>query len=484
MASNIDVGLGLGLQAQLQAPAQVFARQQQQKVMEQQAAMKRAAEDEDLYYRLQKDISVSSKDLHRLVKEPVANMTAAAINELVKAKNSGEANWRNKAVDITNNYKNQIAHLSGLSEQYKNYEKNYEMLGNYKTREQQSLRELMNGSQTYTEMLDKAKAKGMTGLDIESGLITSNQFMPRVNLNRELDNTFSKINPTETQVKEIKGPDGTYQEIHTTIPLKIADAAIIAKKNGLSFVPSIESATDEIISDPVLRNQYADTYSINPQDTAALKQSIMNEGSKFVEDNVKRRNLGNPNTKIVINNGSAEEPVLGWTKAVQGFETGGYNSTSAGTLGVNSPGYSTKNVRNLTNQTGNHEGGGALSSKIVNEITVLPYVQAKDKNGKLFIRPAKDGDKNAILGYKPFVMFGTEGSKFFLPADEFTYTKLMSDGKEITAEIRKSVREMTDYAAQLQELYKIERMKEGPIKNAWVNGDTYALTNELKNKIK
>ena len=478
MAGNIDVGLGLGLQAQLQAPAQVFARQQQQKVMEQQAAMKRAAEDEDLLARLQKDVSVNSKDLHRLVKEPVANMTAAAINELIKAKNSGEVNWRNKAVDITNNYKNQIAHLSGLSEQYKNFEKNYEMLGNYKTREQQGLRELMNGSQTYTEMLDKAKAKGISGVDPESGLITSNQFMPRVNLNRELDATFSKVNPIETKVQEVKTKDGNFQEIYTKVPLTEDEANVIASQRGLTFVPSIQSTAREIVADPVLRSQYADTYNINPQDEQALMNSIMNEGRKFVEEGIKRRNLGNQNVKVFVNTGG-EQDILGFNKSVQDLDTGGFKTASAAVLGVNAPGYSTVSSKNLVDQTGNPVTGGTLSDIEVNEVRVLPYV--KTKNG--ILRPARKGEKNSVLGYKPFVMFGKTGSKFFLPAEEFSYTGLMKGGKDISMTIQNSVSEMNAYADKLNETYIAERKKEGAIKNAFGSGDVYTLTNELKKKI-
>ena len=479
MASNIDVGLGLGLQAQLQAPAQVFARQQQQKIASQQLALKRAAEDDDVYARLQKDVSVNSKDLHRLVKKSVADISANAINELLKAKNSGDLNWRNKAVEITNGFKNELAHLSGLSEQYKNYEKNYEMLGNYKTREQQSLRELMNGSQTYTEMLDKAKTKGMTGLDTESGLITSNQFMPRVNLNRELDATFSKVSPINVDIKMIKEGDKDIEQVITRVPLMEDEASIIAQQRGLTFVPSIQSTAREIVADPVLRSQYADQYNINPQDEEALMTSIMNEGRKFVEEGVKRKYLSNPNIKVFVNTG-AEQDVLGFNKSVQDLDTGGFKTASAAVLGVNAPGYSTVSSKNLVDQTGKPVVGGTLSDIEVNEVRVLPYV--KSENG--VIKPAAKGEQNKVQGYKPFVMFGKSGSKFFLPAEEFSYTGLMKGGKDISMTIQNSVTEMNAYADQLNSLYIAERKKEGPIKNAFASGDVYTLTNELKNKIK
>jgi len=480
MAGNIDVGLGLGLQAQLQAPAQVFARQQQQKVMEQQAAMKRAAEDEDLLARLQKDVSVNSKDLHRLVKEPVANMTAAAINELIKAKNSGEVNWRNKAVDITNNYKNQIAHLSGLSEQYKNFEKNYEMLGNYKTREQQGLRELMNGSQTYTEMLDKAKAKGISGVDPESGLLTSNQFMPAINMNRELDNTFSKISPFEVgEPIERKTKDGTIQEIRTRVPLTIDEAKGIAQQRGLTFVPSIESTTEEIMADPTLRAQYADKYNINPQYTQTRKTSIMNEGSKFVEDNIKRKYMSTPNIKVVVNTGGEELPMIGFNKEFQETDTGGFKSVTAGHLNVNYPGYSVTSVNNLLDQTGKPVLGGSLDNQIINEVKIFPYVS--DSETKV-IRPALKGEKP--LGYQPFVIFGKPGSHYLLPSKEFSYLPIAKDNPKFVSIVQGSIEQMNNYSNELNSLYTQERVKEGPVKNALSSGDISTLTKELKKKIK
>jgi hypothetical protein len=479
MASNANVGLGIGLQAQLQAPAQVFARQQQQKIAGQQAALKQATQDDDLMARLQNDVSVNSKDLHRLVKKSAADISANAINELLKAKNSGDLNWRNKAVQITNEYKNELAHLSGLSEQYKNFEKNYETLGNYKTREQQSLRELMNGSQTYTEMLERAKAKGLTGVDAESGLITSNQFMPRVDLNRTLDATFAKVNPIETKVKEVKTKDGAYQEIYTKVPLTEEEANVIASQRGLTFVPSIQSTAKEIIADPTLRSQYADTYGIDPQNEQALTASIMNEGRKFVEEGIKRRNLGNQNVKVFVNTGGEQE-VLGFNKSVQDLDTGGFKTASAAVLGVNAPDFSTISSKNLVDQRGQAVASGTLDKQVINEIRVLPYV--KTESG--MIKPAAKGEKNSVLGYRPFVVFGMTGSKFFLPADEFSYVGLMKGGKDISTTIQNSVSEMNAYSDQLNSLYIAERRKEGPIKNAFASGDVYTLTNELKKKIK
>jgi hypothetical protein len=479
MAGNIDVGLGLGLQAQLQAPAQVFARQQQQKVMAQQAAMKRAAEDEDLLARLQKDVSVNSKDLHRLLKEPIANMTSAAINELIKAKSSGEVNWRNKAVDITNDYRNQIAHLSGLSEQYKNFEKNYEMLGNYKTREQQGLRELMNGSQTYTEMLEKAKAKGIGGVDVESGLLTSNQFMPRVDLNRTLDNTFSKVSPVNVDIKMIKEGDKDIEQVTTRVPLMEDEASLIAQQRGLTFVPSIQSTAREIVADPVLRSQYADQYNINPQDEAALMTSIMNEGRKFVEEGVKRKYLSNSNVKVYVNTGGEELPMIGFNKEFQEIDTGGFKSVTAGHLNVNYPGYSITSVNNLLDQTGTPVKGGALDNQIINEVKIFPYVS--DSKTKV-IRPALKGEKP--LGYQPFVIFGKPGSHYLLPSKEFSYLPIAKDNPKFVSIVQKSIQDMNDYSNELNSLYAQERVKEGPIKNALGSGDISTLTKELKKKTK
>ena len=479
MASNVNVGLGIGLQAQLQAPAQVFARQQQQKIASQQLALKRAAEDEDLLARLQKDVSVNSKELHRLVKKPVADISANAINELMKAKSSGDLNWRNKAVDITNNFKNELAHLSGLSEQYKNFEKNYETLGNYRTREQQSLRELMNGSQTYTEMLERAKTQNLRGVDVESGLITSNQFMPRVDLNRTLDSTFSKVNPIETKVKEVKTKDGSYQEIYTKVPLTEEEAGVIASQRGLTFVPSIQSTAREIIADPTLRSQYADTYNIDPQDEQALTTSIMNEGRKFVEENIKRRNLGNQNVKVFVNT-VGEQPAWGWNKSVQDLATGGFNTASAGVLGLESEGFSTIKSGNLFNQKGEEVASGTLDKQVVNEFRIMPVKILDAQTNKR--RPAKKGEKPD--GFETFVMFGMTGSKFFLPLEDFSFTGLLKDGKDVTQSVKASTNEMQAYADQLTQLYTQERRKEGAIKNAYNSGNIFLLTNELKKKIK
>jgi hypothetical protein len=277
----------------------------------------------------------------------------------------------------------------------------------------------------------------------------------------------------------IKEGDKDIEQVTTRVPLMEDEASIIAQQRGLTFVPSIQSTAREIVADPVLRSQYADQYNINPQDEEALMTSIMNEGRKFVEEGVKRKYLSNPNIKVYVSTGG-EQDVLGFNKSVQDLDTGGFKTASAAVLGVNAPDYSTVSSKNLVDQTGKPVVGGTLSGIDVNEVRVLPYV--KSENG--VIKPAAKGEQNKVQGYKPFVMFGKAGSKFFLPAEEFSYTGLMKGGKDISMTIQKSVAEMNAYADQLNSLYIAERKKEGPIKNAFASGDVYTLTNELKNKIK
>jgi hypothetical protein len=204
----------------------------------------------------------------------------------------------------------------------------------------------------------------------------------------------------------------------------------------------------------------------------------MNEGRKFVEEGVKRKYLSNPNVKVFVNTGGEQE-VLGFNKSVQDLDTGGFKTASAAVLGVNAPDFSTISSKNLVDQRGQAVASGTLDKQVINEIRVLPYV--KTQSG--MIKPAAKGEKNSVLGYRPFVVFGMTGSKFFLPADEFSYVGLMKGGKDISMTIQNSVSEMNAYSDKLNETYIAERRKEGPIKNAFASGDVYNLTNELKKKI-
>jgi hypothetical protein len=300
-----------------------------------------------------------------------------------------------------------------------------------------------------------------------------------VDLNRTLDSTFSKVNPIETKVKEVKTKDGSYQEIYTKVPLTEEEAGVIASQRGLTFVPSIQSTAREIIADPTLRSQYADTYNIDPQDEQALTTSIMNEGRKFVEENIKRRNLGNQNVKVFVNT-VGEQPAWGWNKSVQDLATGGFNTASAGVLGLESEGFSTIKSGNLFNQKGEEVASGTLDKQVVNEFRIMPVKILDAQTNKR--RPAKKGEKPD--GFETFVMFGMTGSKFFLPLEDFSFTGLLKDGKDVTQSVKASTNEMQAYADQLTQLYTQERRKEGAIKNAYNSGNIFLLTNELKKKIK
>jgi len=451
MAAKSLLATGIGLQAQLTAPAQVFAKQQNDEILKRKAALKQAELDEEAVQKALKEISVNPKEYHRLVKDEVAGSAAATINKILELKQSGDPTWRNQVGNITNDFRNEIAHLSGLSDDYKAFEKGFTTLGAYQTKDQQALKVLFDQSKDYLQLGEKAKNAGLNSFDPETGLITQNTFFPRIDLGNELDRDFGKVDPVEVSSSTSYVEGKPVQTIQTKVPRTIKEAEQYASEG---YVPaSLEGVAASKLKDPVFRFQYADSRGIDINDDAALIESMMSEGSEYASAAIKRRNLG---STVEVNIGLGEkESAGGLAKEMTTITSGVSDVTgqpidiqSFRNIGVNYPNYTVSNQNNLTDFMGRRVEGGTISDTRVVETRVMPYETFKEGNTTYF-RPVQkgkefgaEGGKASIAGMMPFVVFGQPGAYYYLPAANFSFADLQKGGEAISSTVISSIDKM------------------------------------------
>lgn len=318
-ASDTLISTGIGLQATLDAPARVFAKRQNEEIARKKLKAQQEAADQEALNKALSDYDLDPSKYHRLVQGDVVAVTNDAINKIIDLKESGDPNWRNRVQrEIASEWKNNIAHLSGLSTQYTAFEKGYNNTSNYRTRNQQELKALMDESDTYEEFIANAKNMGLSGMDVDSGLIVDNaiNFDKAINLNAELDRNFRSVKGIRVNERTKLGPDGkTYVESYDmVIPLSIKDAEQFQIDYRLPEVPiSIEEIALQNLQDPVFVAQFADKYGIDPNDQQAIMDRMLAYGKEFTQRQV-RQNTYRPPANISFNAGTAEESPLSWSR--------------------------------------------------------------------------------------------------------------------------------------------------------------------------
>lgn len=451
-ASDTLISTGIGLQATLDATARVFAKRQNEEIARKKLKAQQEAADQEALNKALSDYDLDPTKYHRLVQGDVIAVTNDAINKIIDLKESGDPNWRNRVQrEIASEWKNNIAHLSGLSTQYTAFEKGFTTLGAYQTKDQQALKILFDESTDYLQLSEKAKNAGLSSFDPETGLITQNTFFPRIDLGNELDRDFGKVDPVEVSTSTEYVSGKPVQVIKTKVPNTIKEAEQYAVDG---YIPaSLESVATSRLNDPVFRFQYADSRGIDINDDAALIQSMMSEGAEYASAAIKRRSLGST-VEVKIGLGE-KESAGGLAKEMTTITSGVSDVTgqpidiqSFRNIGVNYPNYTVSNQKNLTDFMGRRVEGGTISDTRVVETRVMPYELFKE-GGTTYFRPVQkgkefgaEGGKASIAGMMPFVVFGQPGAYYYLPAVNFSFADLQKGGEAISSTVISSIDKM------------------------------------------
>jgi len=100
MASNTNVGLGIGLQAKLTAPSRIFAADQAEKQQQRKLNAAAQKEKDDELEAIKKKILLEKPKIHRLLAEDVSTSTASALREMTLAKQNNPNDYLTKVYDI------------------------------------------------------------------------------------------------------------------------------------------------------------------------------------------------------------------------------------------------------------------------------------------------------------------------------------------------------------------------------------------------
>lgn len=446
MAEDFSLGEAIGLQgrfniAEQTAKAGIAAIDAKVK-----AAQKRAKEDEDFYNKILEKTE-KPKNLHRLFVEPAAALGVDAAARIAKEKSKGGEGWRSTAVRIANELQQDYAELESRSQEWKDWYTEFNRLGNYRTQDQTRLASAGRTAPDYMALRERVQKEGIPGYDVENDLITGrvNYFAPKIpegtigRMNKE----FSKISMLEGKptVKKIAGKDQI--SVEKILFLYDKDAQNYAKLNNIQTPQSIEGAARNLLdNDFAFRYQYADELGIDPLDTDALVNSMLEVGTKFAKESEK---LKSPGTEFNVSVYNA--PANQGTPAAVNKRIGQYTDADNTYINFGTGVVQIDEIAAFTPTGNTVDAKGVLrTSRISNakpqDVVVLPYIITTDPTTKrsyekpLIIgkdQPLSSLDLKKAFGFQAYVKMSTATGTTYTPADEFQDTGYLKGSKEYVA---------------------------------------------------
>jgi hypothetical protein len=440
MAEDFSLGEAIGLQgrfdmAQKTAQAGIAAINARVK-----AAQKRAKDDEDFYSKIQAKME-KPKNLHHLFIEPASALGVDATARILKERSKGEG-WRTKAAEITNELQESYAELENKSQIWKGWDDEFKRMGNYRTKDQIRVATAAREANDYMALNARAQKEEIPGYDPENTVPTGrvSYFAPKIDAFAAMNKEFSKIALLEGKptVKKIAGKDQISQE--KILFLYDKDAKNYAKLNNITTPQSIESTSRNLLdNNPTFRYQYADELNMDPMDTDALVQSMMEVGSKYVVESEKLKSPGTEYKFSIYNSPQNEGTPAAVNKRIGQFtdKENTYVNFGSGVVQI-------EPIKTF-NPTGNTvDGKGvlrttAISNATPQEVVVLPYILDKDKTtSRSYEKPLIIGgttpltslDLQKAYGFQAYIKLSTPTGIEYVPADEFQDTQYVKGSQD------------------------------------------------------
>ncbi len=271
------VGSGLGLQTQPRDYTDVYMRQlalDQAKAERehQRKLLEDKKKDETFkYYRNAMALKDPNK-LHRLVRNEAIDTAAMYAQELVNLKSSGDPNWENRAIEISENWGKAMTPLMSRSDSYKQLESfatNASMNNLYMDRNSLRFIQAMN---TAKKEDDIRKAIGDDEFTTAFQTFADGRFvqMPvrKIDYQKEISSSVKKAEKTILAEKTIDlGPEYGKQILRMQgLPRTKAEADAISKRMSNQFgiqdqqVTSAEDIAETTLAEPGSYDQYVDSH--------------------------------------------------------------------------------------------------------------------------------------------------------------------------------------------------------------------------------
>lgn len=437
MASNINVGMGIGLQGKLTAPDRVFAADQAEKQYQRKLNIAAQKEKDDELEAIKKKILLEKPKIHRLLASDVSTKTAEALKGMVMAKQQNPNDYLTNVYDIWGNLQSTLNEATSKSAMLNQFEKDMTSTTGkeYVSSSVKAAYDLMNKSNNLDEWYANMSTKGVPNSNFFSYSPEVKAFnyaiVPKVDPNFYAKTSANQHAKNPITVDDVKVNIGGKEVMDRRISFGTVETKEEAEKIYQKNIKDARGDVNKAIR-PVSDYEIAESYFQNP---GALEQYIdlhpgVNE-TNAVDHFVKNYSIPNKKNSqmymlkgpgsqfnITQNVGGGEEKATLFkyseepkTYAMAGKE----NVTSVGNMALAKSELKFKSSESKEYarfSTGEFEPGKVGNvDMMVNEITLLPV--EVDSNGNILkiTDPKTKTQKLNILGEEEAKKLVASGKK-------------------------------------------------------------------------
>lgn len=444
-ASNINVGLGIGMSGETTVPDQIFRAQQQQDLAQGKAARKQSDEEEKQLEQIKQKILTFPK-VHDFESEKVTTEMANTLLKITNAKKTNPTDFLNIAYTELAKYQNQLNTSLTRSQKLKNFTEKLQKPSQniYVSSSTLKARDLMKTSRTTEEWMKKLQESGIESDEFFSynpetadfEFFTPPAYDPvsyvkKSTLQHGNDLLFSDYNPKTKEVKSQFGTVRTKKEADEIFNYQVSKNQ--GSVNGITKPYSGEEMADTYLSDPNAMTQYIDRFKLKGKSYQEIKDHFLDNIYEPISGNKNRYSVkgGGINIDVTVTQGSDGEfrkfgpDQVGLIK-LAGGEVTPFRRISLGGDPIKFKGNATSNW--LSGKTGIQASPKDIKTEnmYMQEMYYMP-VAVNRKNDKVE-RLLKNNEINTYqnnslytVEYKPYVIVGEESS--FTRMSEINFDK-------------------------------------------------------------
>lgn len=293
--SDVNIGLGIGLSGKLDAPARIFAAEQQEEAYNRRLKQQADKEEEAAVGAVKRMVLQDRGKYHELFTKDVNDKTTKALLAMTNAKSKNPTDYLGEVYTIYGDLKKELDIARTRTEQLKQFEKlvEEEKKGMFISQTQKKAYELIKSSDNYENWIEKLKTNGVSdnyfSFDPETKDIGF-KFQPAFDPQKFAEDVYKTKRDMPLYENEedftIGGQKGKKITTAYGLPRTQADAEKIRedeiRKRGGSAVGvapaySGESVAELYLSDPERLEQYQNRFKETQNMSAGeLKQHFLN----------------------------------------------------------------------------------------------------------------------------------------------------------------------------------------------------------------
>ena len=414
-----------------------------------------------------------AKNTHPLITIPASQTFNNVVSSVVAGANSGDPNWVINANQNMYSATEQIASLSSVSDNLKAADEVFEDKNIWKRPDARKLQERMNTSDRWDQDFMKKMVDDPlpSVFDYNTGRVNVNALGAEdIDIDKSLKSLFSSVSATESY-NPINIGDG--QVTKKVVPLRNSDADAFRMDGGLDPnlpIPTIESVVDNsLMNNSGFIEQYvdkkniqvADPLNLTDQEKVKVKESLLNEGIPYVEQQY--QSVGGVKIYNSIGDKIKDKPYgfsLNFTTYQTDVNVAGKNvekqSPLFGIIKPNKEKFTIPNYRGSINRDGQPYSGAKIDGNLT-ALTIKPFKIKNKKDYGLFT----DEDIKKASGFKIYYEF--EGGDVYVPLSSKANLNWSMGSKQNVGVKQSALDQITDAVSRMNEYHK--KVKNGTIKD-------------------